>query len=118
MVEIELPWFPRVLNPNVKAHWSAKYKAARKYKFDAFCLAKSKKPPKNAPVYNLTILFFPPDNRLRDEDNCIASIKSGLDGIANAYGINDNKFHLVPQRFCKPIKHGKIVIRIEGAVSS
>ncbi len=38
------------------------------------------------------ITFYPPDKRHRDADNMVASIKSALDGIADALGVNDRRF--------------------------
>lgn len=40
--------------------------------------------------------FYPPDRRRRDEDNAIAAMKHGLDGVANAIGVDDSRFKLVP----------------------
>lgn len=36
--------------------------------------------------------ILPPDKRRRDDDNIIASFKSGRDGIADAIGIDDCRF--------------------------
>ena len=41
---------------------------------------------------HLWIDFYPPDRRARDDDNMIASFKSGRDGIADALGIDDKRF--------------------------
>jgi crossover junction endodeoxyribonuclease RusA len=35
---------------------------------------------------------MPPDRRARDLDNMLASIKSGLDGLADALEANDRRF--------------------------
>ena len=40
----------------------------------------------------LTITFYPPDKRHRDADNMVASIKAGLDGVADALKVNDRRF--------------------------
>ena len=40
----------------------------------------------------LDIEFIEPDKRRRDLDNMLASIKSGIDGIADALGVNDSRF--------------------------
>ena len=40
------------------------------------------------------LTFVPPDRRLRDADNCIAAAKAGLDGLADALGVNDRRFVL------------------------
>jgi crossover junction endodeoxyribonuclease RusA len=33
-----------------------------------------------------------PDKRHRDADNCLAAAKAGLDGMADALGVNDRHF--------------------------
>lgn len=43
---------------------------------------------------HVTVEFVPPDRRHRDRDNMLASIKSGLDGLADALGVNDSRFDL------------------------
>jgi crossover junction endodeoxyribonuclease RusA len=40
----------------------------------------------------IEITFYPPDKRHRDADNMVASIKAGLDGIADALKVNDRQF--------------------------
>jgi crossover junction endodeoxyribonuclease RusA len=38
------------------------------------------------------ITFYPPDKRHRDADNMVASIKAGIDGLADALKVNDKRF--------------------------
>jgi len=40
----------------------------------------------------ITVTFYPPDKRHRDADNMVASIKAGLDGVADGLKINDRQF--------------------------
>ena len=40
----------------------------------------------------IEITFYPPDRRHRDADNMVASIKAGLDGLADALKVNDRQF--------------------------
>lgn len=89
------PWPPRELSPNARGHWSKKAKAAKAYRLVCFYLAKEAgmAAPADGPV-NLRIEFVPPDRRPRDLDNMLASIKSGLDGLAEAIGVNDKRFTL------------------------
>ena len=55
--------------------------------------------------------FFPPDRRARDEDNLIASLKSSLDGIAQALRIDDKCFHLLEPAVREPDRpHGHVEI--------
>lgn len=74
-------------------HWSKKAKAAKKSKQDAFYCTKEKKiSPFPDGKITLKIVFFCPNNRRYDQDNAVASLKSGLDGIALALGVNDSRF--------------------------
>lgn len=40
----------------------------------------------NAEKLHLTITFVPPNRRAHDLDNCLARMKSGLDGLADVLG--------------------------------
>ena len=44
---------------------------------------------------HVRVTFHPPDMRARDLDNMFASIKGGLDGLADALGIDDSWFRPV-----------------------
>ena len=43
---------------------------------------------------SLHITFVPPDRRHRDLDNLLASIKAGLDGLADVWKVDDSKWEL------------------------
>ncbi len=89
------PWPPSILSPNARAHWAQKSRAAKKYRADCALLTKQfgLSVDWDGPV-DFFIEFFPPDRRHRDDDNLIASFKSGRDGIAQALGIDDRRFRL------------------------
>ena len=95
MSSVTLAWPPKDLSPNARAHWSKKARAAKAYRLDCFYLAKEANlaAPPGGPI-NLRIEFVPPDRRGRDLDNMLASIKSGLDGLAEALNVNDKRFSL------------------------
>jgi hypothetical protein len=59
------------------------------------------------------IKICPPDNRVRDDDGVIASLKSYRDGIFKALGINDRKVRLTTSGFGKVIPGGAVYIWIE-----
>lgn len=84
-----LPWPPSELSPNARCHWAKKAKAAKSYRVIAAWAAVGEEPGRT-----VSITFNPPDNRPRDLDNMLASIKSGLDGIATAIGIDDSQWSL------------------------
>lgn len=104
---IELPWPPSVLNPNVRKHWSAKAKAAKKYKHDCLWMLKAQKPE---PMRKFSVLFCPPDNRRRDRDNTIASCKHLQDALATYWGIDDSEFEINYKPYAEPIKGGLVII--------
>lgn len=95
MTEVVLPWPPKDLSPNARVHWSRRAKAARAYRSACFWLTKRDclRPAPDGRLH-VTIEFIPPDRRQRDRDNLLASIKSGLDGFAEALGVNDSRFDL------------------------
>lgn len=104
-LSLTLPWPPRSLSPNHRAHWAAKAKAAKAYRSQCglLTLAEYQKAKKNGaridpdrPV-TLSVLFVRPDRRHHDRDNLIARSKALFDGIADALGINDRMF-----RFSQP----------------
>lgn len=96
--EVTVPWPPKELSPNARKHWAAKGAKARTYRATCFAIAHNARIQARLGKLSvggkarLTLTFCPPDNRRRDDDNMIASFKSGRDGIAEALGIDDNQF--------------------------
>ncbi|MGL4232013.1 MAG: endodeoxyribonuclease RusA [Casimicrobium sp.] len=89
-----LPWPPSILSPNARSHWAALSKAKRSYRHACWTLAKAHGAP-DLPADGeiiLAITFVPPSRRKVDDDNLIAAFKSGRDGIADAWGVNDVRF--------------------------
>ena len=109
---IELPWPPRELWPNTRAHYYAKARAVKAYRTQSYWIAKSAPLilPAEGPI-ELLLEFRPPDNRARDLDNMVAAIKSGLDGISDAHEINDSRFRFTPSIGAVD-KRGKVIIRL------
>lgn len=113
MKEIVLSWPPRELHPNARVHFHEKARRAKIYREAAYWLTEKAGAD---PGDNVTICldFHPPDNRRRDLDGMLSAIKSGLDGIADALGVNDHNFALRLHR-CEPIKGGRVVVTLEAA---
>lgn len=61
---------------------------------------------------HLTIVFHPPDNRRRDLDNLLASIKAGLDALAISWGVDDTRFIFTVRRG-QTIKHGAVTVEVQ-----
>ncbi len=95
MIKIIIPWLDKRLMPNNKngKSWKTTNKHKVAYKESCYYITKQCK-QKKFPDGNieLDIMFYPPDKRHRDLDNCLAAIKSGIDGVADALGVNDRRF--------------------------
>lgn len=94
---VELPWPPKELSPNARQHWSAAARARKAYRSRCRGVGEGAglSALKNASERVLVALtFFPPDRRARDWDNMLASMKSGLDGLADAMGVDDSRWRL------------------------
>lgn len=101
---VTLSYPDKVLNPNARAHWAAiarAKKAARENASWATISAAGSKA--NLAPYAaherlaVAVKFYPADNRRRDMDNALASLKAALDGISDALGLDDSRFVIVPQ---------------------
>ena len=90
--QVLLPWPPKVLSPNARAHWRARSKAAKDYRY--ICGMTAKLAGLAAPEGRLLLVieFMPPNRARRDDDNLIAAFKSGRDGLADALGVDDSLF--------------------------
>ncbi|MDC0657068.1 hypothetical protein N6L27_03565 [Leisingera sp. SS27] len=69
------------------------------------------KAAKLEPGAHVAIRFCPPDERRRDLDNMLASLKSGLDGVADATGQDDSEWSLSLERG-EPEKGGAVYVEI------
>lgn len=95
MYEITLPWPPKDLSPNSRIHWAKLAQAKKAYRTECFLQARiAGVKRQEARRAHVSISFVPPDRRGRDLDNCLAMLKSGLDGIADALGIDDKNWTL------------------------
>lgn len=118
-MKIELPWPDRALNPNARAHFMVKARAAKAYRVAAGWAAKaalaSGEPeiPQEGKI-RVGVVFVPPNNRRRlDLDNALASIKAGLDGLADVLKVNDVRFALtIEMGEPDPEKAGRVEITV------
>ena len=111
---ITLPWPPKELSPNSRTHRLAKAKAAKAYRLACWAIAKESRIKLPAGRHALKLTFFPPTRQARDLDNCLASIKSGLDGVADAWGINDRDFRPITIDMGNAIG-GLIMVQLESS---
>lgn len=110
-MQVTLPWPPKILSPNARPHHMAKARAVKEYRGVCRIFARQIRPIFTNAEIGMTITFNPPNNRRRDRDNLIAAMKSGMDGVAEAWGVDDSRF--VPTyRMGPPVKHGQVVIEV------
>lgn len=119
-MKIVLPWPDRRLSPNARVHWRVKHavkapaREAGKYAtYEAVAggMREARAAFAGDQPIPVTITFYPPDKRLRDDDNMIGSLKSFRDGIAEALGVNDRRFRPTYQ-FAEPQKPGRIEVTL------
>lgn len=95
--EVKFDWPNSKLNPNSRTHWRTLAPIKRKYRSDCHVLAKQAIGQlKTAEKICVLIEFYPPNNHRRDVDNCMAMMKSALDGLADALQVNDRQFVISP----------------------
>lgn len=116
-MKIELDFPPACLFPNRAkgTHWTVTHKAKAGYRDNSAWLTKGQMRGWVAPEgeIRLTITFVMPDKRLRDTDNCLAAAKAGLDGMADALGVNDRQFQPVTIYRQHGEKPGKMIVELE-----
>lgn len=66
----------------------------------------------DAPELAVCLVFVPPDRRHRDLDNCIASIKAGLDGLADVLGVDDSRWTLRAAIASEPVALGAVRVEV------
>ena len=101
-IVVTLPWPPQELKPNWRGHWAPKARKVKRYRKDAYLLTKQATPLQFFAYrgkVEIQCEFCAPDRRQRDEDNLVAAMKSGFDGIADRLGINDRKFHYLEHEY-------------------
>lgn len=116
-MQVTIPWPPRQLSPNARVHWAIRSRSAKRYRQLCYLAAQragaraADPEPKAVQVF---ITFLPPDRRRRDWDNLLASLKHGLDGVAQAFGVDDRIFR--PRlEVGEPVKGGAVQLEIDDA---
>lgn len=94
---------------NVREHWSKRAKRAKKHRGDAKWLCKEANPPPLPVAITLTRLGV----RKLDDDNLRPALKSIRDGIADAYGVEDNDPRIVWHYGQETCKRGGCGVRVK-----
>lgn len=117
MKSVTLPYPPSSLSPNGRGHWAIKAKAAAKARRDALiaCQAAGIRALGWSGM-SVAIEFCAPDRRARDLDNQLASLKSALDGVADASGVDDSRWSYAITRG-QPVKGGAVNITVSEATA-
>lgn len=120
MIVIDVPWPLKELSPNWKGHWGKKSKSVKQYRMMCCAYAKNAVTAARYKVradgdLQLHLDFYPPNKQKRDDDNLVASFKSGRDGIADALGIDDHRFK-TSFDVCEPVKGGAVRVTIQERV--
>jgi Holliday junction resolvase RusA-like endonuclease len=106
---IEMPFPPSVLSGHNTGHWWKKSPVVKQFRAWAFLATKEVAPEVPADGDILVSVTFYPPNRRGDRVNFPNRMKPIFDGIADALGVNDNRF--VPQyTYGQPTKGGKVSI--------
>ena len=113
MIELTLPWPPKILSPNARSHWAPKAKAKKAYRQIGYLLACNSKRQAWVGDLRVWLTFAPPSRRHFDHDGLISRMKAGFDGIADALGIDDNRFRIERPEIVAPVKGGQVRVRIE-----
>ena len=116
---VTLPWPDKRMSPNARLHFHAVAKVKAAARADAAKETKAQMPitarqivaEGEGRIY-LTVRFYPPDKRHRDDDNAVSSFKAARDGIADALGVNDRRFRPV-YHFDDPCPPGRVEVRFE-----
>lgn len=110
-MKVELPWPDKSLSPNARVHYMALARVKKAYSAECFWLTRSTIRQDPGSRRHLRITFCPPDQRPRDLDNMLASIKYGLDGFSQAVGIDDSEWSISIARG-QPGKPGKVIVEL------
>jgi crossover junction endodeoxyribonuclease RusA len=108
---IDLPWPPRDLQPNARVHWTRRHRATKAAREWAHWVC-HQLGPIEADQINVTLTFFPPDNRRRDIDNMLAASKALIDGVAQSLEVDDSKWAITLRRG-DVVKGGNVRFEIE-----
>jgi crossover junction endodeoxyribonuclease RusA len=118
-MKIVFPWPSPKVFPNYKRanHWR-KFRAVEKSEREAGCILTCAAIPANerrelrdrlTGKLALSITFYPPDRRHRDDDGMVGAFKHYRDGMADSLGIDDRHFRCT-YAFGEPEKPGRVEV--------
>lgn len=116
-VSFILPFPEKALWPNGRAHWGAKARAVAKHRTRAYLAVLAGGAPKAEPGsrVSITVTVHPKTRHPIDRDNCVAALKSYIDGFADALGVDDRNFETPEIAFGEPVKGGLLAVTLTFA---
>lgn len=118
---IVLPFPHKALWPNGRAHYMTKAREVKKHREWARLATMAALPrcfKWSGERIKLRVTITPKTAHAIDRDNCVAALKSYIDGIADALGVNDSAFAVPEIVFAKPVKPGGVQVVINPVDSS
>jgi crossover junction endodeoxyribonuclease RusA len=114
-VSFTLPFPAKALWPNGRpAHWAVKSRAVKSHRewarVRALCAGVTSL--KGHDAFAVAVTVHPKTRHPIDRDNCVAALKSYLDGIADALGVDDRLFNTPSIAFGEPIKGGLLTLTV------
>jgi|ERR1700759_1000283 len=95
---VTLGWPCKELSPNGRYHWAVVSKAKAAYRNACWALAIAEGAKQFGSEWpegekrNFHMDFYPPNRRAIDDSNTAYRMKSGIDGVADALGVDDRYF--------------------------
>jgi crossover junction endodeoxyribonuclease RusA len=114
-VSFDLPFPDKLLWPNGRTkQWGAKHRVVKAARFQAWGAALAAGVTKADPEarVSLAVTVHPKTRNLIDRDNCVASLKSYIDGLADALGVDDQTFDTPIITFGEPVRGGLLTVTL------
>lgn len=109
-IAIRLNWPARELSPNSRTDRRSATRARQAARTEAFMEAKRLRLVVTASAH-LQLVFHAPDQRRRDLDNLLASLKSHLDGLALAADVDDSGWSFTIRKGT-PVAGGCVIVDV------
>ena len=112
-MRVTFPFPPKELSPNSRLHWAKRAKAVKSYRQECMIIARNAGLRVDWPgQVHLWVTFFRPNRRRYDDDGLFSRFKAGRDGIADALGIDDNRFLYRPYLHDEVRPGGEVVVAL------